>query len=228
MGLFSGLVGTIAGIAQNGQNYNLQKEAYEYNKDFQERQFEYNKGIQQDIFAREDNAQQRAVADAEKAGINKQLMAGSGANAGAVVGVTGRNQTAPQMSGVAESLSSMPGLSELLTMQNQYLNNARTQADIAKTQVETENARLAGLGTSLQNEIMTYDFDATKSGWGRRYKDSPTLVEGLARELSTLINNMLPKKRSSGDGTRNFGGFDMPSLSFGSPYMPNTKKMLLS
>lgn len=58
----------------------------------QSKNYEYQKRLQQKIFEREDNALQRRVADAEKAGYNKFAVLGQGAGAGSVV-----STTAPQV-----------------------------------------------------------------------------------------------------------------------------------
>lgn len=58
----------------------------------QSKNYEYQKQLQQKIFEREDNALQRRVADAEKAGYNKFAVLGQGSGAGSVV-----STTAPQI-----------------------------------------------------------------------------------------------------------------------------------
>lgn len=60
-----------------------------YNLYNQYKMQQYNKNLQKQIFAREDNAIQRQVADAEKAGFNRfAVMGNNGAGAGSVVSVT--------------------------------------------------------------------------------------------------------------------------------------------
>lgn len=58
----------------------------------QSRNYEYQKNLQKKIFEREDNALQRRVADAEKAGYNRFAVLGQGAGTGSVV-----STTAPQV-----------------------------------------------------------------------------------------------------------------------------------
>lgn len=52
-----------------------------------QRNFNYEKGLQQEVFNREDTAYQRAVADAQAAGLSKGVVSG-GAGAGSVLGAS--------------------------------------------------------------------------------------------------------------------------------------------
>lgn len=100
------------------ENFKLQKEQYQYQKDLQNK-----------IFEREDNAVKRAAADLQGAGLSKTLAAGSGAGAGAVV-----STSAPQKQGmptdferhqqIANALQSLQATLSLkhMELQNKYLS----------------------------------------------------------------------------------------------------------
>lgn len=119
------MMGAISDGIVGGLNYKNQKEVLEEQKrqnawanEFAERtyqeQFEFAKKQYEEQKLREDNAVQRKVADLEKAGFNKLMAAGQGANAGAGVGtVSGGgggsgNFTAPQIElGIQQSIDSI-------------------------------------------------------------------------------------------------------------------------
>jgi hypothetical protein len=143
-----GTLGSFAGgLLSSGLNYGLQRD-----------QLNYQKNLQQQIFSREDTAVQRRAADLQAAGINKQLAAGSAANAGAVV-----NTSVPQLSGVAKNFAY---LTQALALKNEVLNGRRTQADIDRLNAETEHI-------NQQNRIISHDADIyADGGFGRTSKDS--------------------------------------------------------
>lgn len=66
------------------------KKNFEYQKGIDERNFSYEKELQQQVFNREDTAYQRAVEDAQAAGLSKGVVSG-GAGVGAVLGTASSN-----------------------------------------------------------------------------------------------------------------------------------------
>lgn len=76
------------------------------------KRFQYQKDLQREIFAREDNAIQRRVADAEKAGFNKFSVIGEGSSAGATVPLQAPHISEDLGSKIADSLSTMYSLAQ--------------------------------------------------------------------------------------------------------------------
>lgn len=147
----------------------------------QSRNYEYQKQLQKQIFEREDNALQRRVADAEKAGYNKFAVLGQGAGAGSVV-----STTAPQ---VDENLGSRFADAMQHTYQLAVERNSAkiAEANAEKAQAEkqiTFNAeKVSNWQTALNIAQMMKDAgyapqfhidDYNKLSVGRFYEDGAT------------------------------------------------------
>jgi len=128
MSLLAGAVGAsvVGGLVGSYLNYKSQKE-----------NLSYQKGIQQQIFGREDNAQQRAVADLRAAGLSPTLAAGAGAQAGPVV-----KTDAPQID------TASPGNNALNVM-----SMLKMKEDITKTKAETEYIKQQAVKTGVERDI---------------------------------------------------------------------------
>lgn len=142
MSLFGNIVSGVVGIGQAATDYAINKQ----NLKFQQQNLDYQKELQKQIFGREDNAVQRRAHDLQAAGLSKTLAAGEGAGAGSVVGTS-----APQM-----------GQIDFL---NRALSVAQAQADIRKTNAETEEAlkRGATLDSQILNDQVNRDYTQIKT-----------------------------------------------------------------
>lgn len=145
-------IGWILGGIQTINDINRQN----YEKEADERNFEYQKELQQQIFAREDNALQRRMQDAEKAGLNPFSVAnGSGAGAGAVVS---KNSTPslPSIGGLLDQYSAIRRLPLEMKNLEEGARKAAAEADIAEA-----NASMAEFASSLTkaNNLIALGFD---------------------------------------------------------------------
>lgn len=135
-------VGWILAGLQTWNDYQRQ----EYEKEADARNFEYQKQLQQQIFAREDNALQRRMSDAEKAGLNPFSVAnGSGAGAGAVVS---KNST--------PSLPSLGGIvDQYAALRRMPYEMKNLQEGVKQAQAETRIAESNATAAEYQNMFNT-------------------------------------------------------------------------
>ena len=130
----TGIYNAVKGNQISTQNYELQKDMFNYQKD-----------LQKQIFEREDTAVQRKATDLQNAGFSKWLAAGGqGSSAGAVV-----NTQAPHREQVnldlSQAILGISSLSEMMYNKDKMIadtnfinaNAERTRADTQKVLQET-------------------------------------------------------------------------------------------
>lgn len=122
------------------QNYWLQEEVFDYEKE-----------LQKEIFAREDSAVQRRAADLEAAGLSKTLAAGGGAQAGPVVGVQ-----APQKSN-ANMMQKAALMMQAVEAGKSFAQTKllKAQADLTrqKTQTEVSNSAIKAVDAKIKTAL---------------------------------------------------------------------------
>lgn len=114
------LVGSLTGTTA--------KDISEKNLKLQRENLDWQKQVQQTTWQREDNAQQRAVADLKSAGLSPVLAAGQGAGSGGIV-----QTSAPQQEDYSKS---MPGPETVLALLSMKANVARTIAAANNAQID--------------------------------------------------------------------------------------------
>lgn len=139
------IIGGLGNAIIGGLNYAEQKKANEkraeiekQNLQFQKENMEYQKKLQQQIFSREDNAIQRQAMDMEAAGLSKNLAAGGGANAGAIVNTQAQNSNSSSI--MANQVSGADMLQVAMSLEQQKLIKAQAEkleADADKTRADT-------------------------------------------------------------------------------------------
>ena len=153
----------------------------------QQKNYEYQKQLQQKIFEREDNALQRRVADAEKAGYNKFAVLGQGAGAGSVV-----STTAPQ---VDESLGSRAADA----LQHAY-----------QLAVDKESAKIAKLDRQIKENERQMSFNARNID-----AMSTSLKQAeLLRMMGFEVSNFNLSQEEDKDNPGNYRHDYWPSLIF--------------
>lgn len=135
-GMIGGILSAIGNATIGGINAAQQSK---WNKQQQEnwnKQFEYTKWLNQQQMMREDTAIQRRAADLEKAGMNRLMAAGDGAEAGTLTSFQGNaGGSAPQFEG-------NPIESFLAAKQSQAnIANTEAQTQLIRNKAETEKAK---------------------------------------------------------------------------------------
>ena len=157
-------------------NFDLQKQAFQYNKD-----------LNNFIFAREDNAVQRRVNDLLKAGLNPLLASGASAGAGGTVS----SVNAPQNQKKWSNPNAMnPG--EIFSM---LIALRQARAEISSIAVANERSK-------TENEIARYNLDWYKkydlptnaSGLPKVVGEGASMIEGFipkVKETTESVGNSI-------------------------------------
>lgn len=197
--LFAGIGSFISGIADAGVDiYNSimgQQNAQE-NFELQKQKFEYDKDLTLKNWARDDNAVQRRVADLKAAGLSPVLAAGSAATTSSPVSVT-----APQKQFVPFKAGDMQQKAALaMSMMRQAVDYSMSQEQLKlirlqqegqananlKTVVEAEKAVAERDNTILNTHVTRYNYDY--------YHDMrlPTNPTEDSKSAAEMINQLAP------------------------------------
>lgn len=143
-----GVIGGVGEVVQGGAaiaSATMNSKQNQENLRLQKAQFKYQKQLQSTLFAREDNAVQRRATDLQKAGFNRVLAAGSGAQAGPVVSTTAPQEAPfPDLSGAAGSISDAAQV---------YMNMITQKEQIAKTVAERKFIELQQTKSDAESSL---------------------------------------------------------------------------
>lgn len=127
MGWFGDATNAVLGImgaVEGANNYRLQQQ-----------QFDYQKQLQQQIFNREDTSYQRAANDLAQAGLSKTLSAGSGSSAGSVVSTSAPQSDIMGRMGAAMQLSQINAQTKKIEAETA---NTLAGSELIKAQIPSE------------------------------------------------------------------------------------------
>lgn len=188
------VVGSVLGYKSNQEANSINRNVALYNAYMQNQQFDYARALQNTIFEREDNAISRQVADLERNGLNKQLIAGGGADAGSVVS-TSAPQVDYQHKPYQPSIEFGNGLLQL----GDYLLRAKLQNEqIENIRADTNNKNIAGAYSTLKFEterleqlLKEQDIISKKNSNSLMSKNMDKLVEEQANKVSLLDSQIM-------------------------------------
>ncbi len=182
-----GAIGSVGlGAIQTSQNYNtvknnfnLEQQNYQFQKDSYLQNFEYQKNLQNQIFAREDNAVQRRVSDLQAAGLSKTLAAGDGAGVGSVVSTSPFSGSSPKMSQV-DLVST--GLQLAGAIANMRQISAQTENTLKQNEV---------MDSQILNDQVNRDYTMVKTALEQGNLDMLPLTKAQKQAQIDLTNKQL-------------------------------------
>ena len=188
------IVGSVLGYKSNQEANSINRNVALYNAYMQNQQFDYARALQRTIFEREDNAISRQVADLERNGLNKQLIAGGGADAGSVVSTSAPSfdyQHRPYQ----PSIEFGNGLLQL----GDYILRAKLQHEqIENIRADTNNKNIAGAYSTLKMETekleqlqKEQDIISKKNANSVMAQNMTKLVEEQAKKVALLDSQIM-------------------------------------
>lgn len=188
------IVGSVLGYKSNQEANEINRNVALYNAYMQNQQFDYARALQNTIFEREDNAISRQVADLERNGLNKQLIAGGGADAGSVVS-TSAPSVDYQHRPYQPSIEFGNGLLQL----GDFLLRAKLQKEqIENIRADTNNKNIAGAYSTLKMETerldqlqKEQDIISKKTGNSVMLQKMEKLVEEQSKKVALLDGQIM-------------------------------------
>lgn len=188
------VIGSVLGYNSAQTANSINRNVALYNAYMQNQQYDYARALQKTIFEREDNAISRQVADLERNGLNKQLIAGGGAGAGAVVS-TSAPSVDYQHRPYQPSIEFGNGLLQL----GDFLLRAKLQKEqIENIRADTNNKNIAGAYSTLKMETekleqlqKEQDIISKKNGNSVMAQNMQKLVEEQAKKVALLDSQIM-------------------------------------
>ena len=188
-GMIGGILSAINGAIFGGINAAEQKK---WNKQQQEnwnRQFEYTKWLNQQQMIREDNAVQRRANDLQKAGMNRLMAAGDGAEAGTLTSFQGNAGGSPMQLDINPIEA--------------FLAAKQSQANIANTEAQTELIRNKSQTESINKELKSAQKNLTLAMEAKTEQERKNALVDYLREWHDyeIDNRMGTKSNESPNPT---------------------------
>lgn len=183
-------VGEVLGAVAGAVDALLPVAKFGYSIYEDQRDTSYQHNLQDKIFSREDNAIQRRMADLESAGLNPNLAAGQGANAGQVVG----RSPAQSVNTSGSILDTFLAIKQLQKVA-QETENAKSEGDILNWQTGMLKMQYASM---MYGQLRDMGYEVSYNPWIGKFQipesiydtyipfnSSPTNID-WARERSIL------------------------------------------
>lgn len=192
-----------AGIALGTTVYNAfsQKKTNKKNEEYADQaneftreQFDYNKQLNAELMAREDNAYQRAVVDAQRAGLSPLVVSGTGgAGAGGTVSQSNLSMQSPNLQ--APQLEANTFMDAMRSFEDQSMQQRSldAQSKSQDKQLSFENQKLCAT-LDAQNEMLDKQLEAASQTQDRELADRQVARIEQAKQFNKQLNFLIDSK----------------------------------
>lgn len=179
--------------SSNKANKKSEKYADEANE-FTREQFDYNKQLNAELMSREDNAYQRAVVDARRAGLSPLVVSGTGgAGAGGTVSQSNLSMQSPVLRPPQLEANTFMDAMRSLEDQGMQQRSLDAQSKSQDKQLSFESQKLSAT-LDAQNEMLDKQIEAASQTQDRELADRQVARIEQAKQFNKQLNFLIDSK----------------------------------
>lgn len=190
-------LGTSIYNAYSSHKTNKKNEEYaEQSNEFTREQFDYNKQLNAELMSREDNAYQRAVVDARRAGLSPLVVSGTGgAGAGGTVSQSNLSMQSPDLRPPQLEANTFMDAMRSLEDQGMQQRSLDAQSKSQDKQLTFESQKLSAT-LDAQNEMLDKQLEASSQSQDRELADRQAARIEQRKQFNKQLNFLIDSKNS--------------------------------